>query len=237
MSSVGIILIGDELLAGRVKDLNTGFLCERLWQLGSPASLVTILPDDLEKIAKTVKAFAQQFDFVMTVGGLGPTHDDVTIEAVAKAFDDQLVHSEQVYQDLCAMYGKANEGIKRMSHVPQNSILLEAPNFPQLQVRNVFIMPGSPGFLIKRFEAIAHFFQAKPIVYLETSVYIEESELAFGLQQIAQDFPSVSIGSYPNRDEKGQFVKLSVEAEAEPLAKQAFEQIQKLIQHHQNQAL
>ncbi len=233
MSSVGIILIGDELLSGRIKDINTGFLCERLWQLGSPASLVTILPDDIKEIVATVKVFAKKFDFVMTVGGLGPTHDDVTIEAVAEAFDDQIIHSERVYQDLCTMYGKANEGIRRMSRVPQHATLLEAPSFPQLQVCNVFIMPGSPGFLKKRFEAIAHFFASQPIAYWEDSVYIEESELAFGLQQIAQAFPDVKIGSYPSRDERGQLVRLSVESESETLAQQASEQIQKLIQNHQ----
>src|SRR5256885_14278312 len=145
MATAGIILIGDEILSGKVVDENARFLIEELRELGVSLQRVTVIPDLLDEIAATVRDFSERFDHVFTSGGVGPTHDDLTMEGVARALGTSVVQHPELEQLLRGYYGdKLEERNLRMAEVPEGAHFVhgEQPTWPVIAFANVYILPG-----------------------------------------------------------------------------------------------
>src|SRR5881296_3973105 len=145
--TAGIILIGNEILSGKIADVNAAYLCRELRQLGVDVRRISVVPDEVELIAREVTAQSRDFDVVFTSGGVGPTHDDVTIEGVARAMGVRVVRDPVLVELLRAFYkGSLNEARLKMAETPEGAELVggEPLRFPTILMRNVYILPGVP---------------------------------------------------------------------------------------------
>jgi len=153
VKSAGIVIIGDEILKGQTQDTNTFFLAKNLRKLGVSLERVSVIPDDLDIIAAEVKNFSNNFDFVLTSGGIGPTHDDLTFEGVARAFDQNVEHNPRLV-NLCKAWFKTedmSEPCFKMALLPSQAKLNFGTDkvtgkpilYPIVSVENVFIFPGT----------------------------------------------------------------------------------------------
>jgi len=153
VKSAGIVIIGDEILKGQTQDTNTYFLAQNLRKLGVSLERVSVIPDDLDIIAAEVKNFSNNFDFVLTSGGIGPTHDDLTFEGVARAFDQNVNHNDKLVA-LCKVWFKTEDLEQpcfKMALIPSEAKLNFGTDkvsgkpmlYPIVSVDNVFIFPGT----------------------------------------------------------------------------------------------
>ena len=201
MSSAGILIIGNEILSGKVQDENTPFLLRELRQLGVDVAAVHVIPDEIDVIAKDVREFSERFDYVMTTGGVGPTHDDVTMEAIATAFGVELVvHREMERQLREALKGEdPNESQMKMCMLPRGAELISTPDlwFPLVHMANVFIFPGIPKLLQAKFQSARKNFRGEPYFLRRVYVRCMESDIAQDLHDLLDDFPELLLGSYP----------------------------------------
>ncbi len=225
--TAGIIIIGDEILKGHTRDTNSGFLLNNLWTLGVKVEKLSVVPDSVEMIADEIKEFSMKYSIVITSGGIGPTHDDVTMLGIAKAFDKELQEHKQmknILENLCFSGGiNMNESITKMSKLPK-SASLKFPSqvdnekeitFPLITVENVFIFPGVPEYFEKTFLAFSDLF-----ISHETNVYLyklyvtnDESEIAEVLTKTDSLFKNdVHLGSYPSVSEHNFKVKVTLES-------------------------
>jgi molybdenum cofactor synthesis domain-containing protein len=155
--TAGIVVIGNEILSGKVTDTNSPFLARELRKLGVTLLCITTIPDDVDVIAATVKGFAERFEIVFTSGGVGPTHDDVTMEGVARAFGRKVVRHPELDKRLRQYLGaNANQARMRMADVPDGAELIhdERLGFPTVLCENVYILPGIPEILEQKFTSL-----------------------------------------------------------------------------------
>jgi molybdenum cofactor synthesis domain-containing protein len=200
MSSAGIILIGDEILSGKVVDENARFLTEQLRELGVALRRVIVIPDVLDEISATVGDFAARFDHVFTSGGVGPTHDDLTMEGVARAFGDRVARHPELEGLLRGYYGaKLEERNLRMADVPSSChcVHVDHPSWPVIAVRNVYILPGIPEIFRRKFLSIRERFRDAPYHLRNVFTVDEEGRIAAHLDAVVARHPSVQVGSYP----------------------------------------
>ncbi len=214
MKTAAVLIIGDELLSGKYADENTPFLIRQLRSLGVRLRRVQILPDDPDVIARAVRQAVDEVDWVFTTGGVGPTHDDRTMEAIALAFDLPLeAHPELVAVIERHFKDRATEAALRMAQVPQGSELWWDGDvrFPLVVVRGVHVFPGVPSLLKLKFEAAASRWKGTP--YSTARVVTQEKEVAIAarLHQAQERWPGVDIGSYPRLEEHPRHVVVTVE--------------------------
>ena len=198
----GIIIIGNEILSGRTKDLNTSTLSKWLNSIGIKVVEVRSIPDIEEIIINTVNELKQKFDYVFTSGGIGPTHDDITSESVSKAFSLKYEIHKEAYKILEKYYGTKdfNEGRQRMSWMPSkaNLILNPSSGAPGFYVENVFCLPGVPSILESMLPSLTNILiGGEPILSKTISLRTLESEIAKPLKQVQEKNKDVDIGSYP----------------------------------------
>jgi molybdenum cofactor synthesis domain-containing protein len=209
------VVIGNELLTGKVQEANLIVLARELRALGVRLQRVVMIEDDLPLIAREVRALADAHQWVFTSGGIGPTHDDVTLEAVARAFDMELVRHPQLDALLRAFYGeRVTEGHLRMADVPAGTELVtesEGPPdvveiagrrtpWPTMLVRNVFVLPGIPQVFQMKIPAIRarlHKLGARAFVSRAVLTNMDEGHLKPLLDAVVARFADVEIGSYP----------------------------------------
>ena len=194
------LIIGNEILSGKIKDTNTAFLARGLFELGIELRRVVVCGDEVMTIRDELNALRTAHDLVFTSGGVGPTHDDVTIEGVASAFGRAVVRSEAVVKVIRHYYGdRATEAHFRMANMPEGGEMLrsaEAP-WPTVAIGNVFVLPGVPEIFELKFTDLrkrldtGHAFHSQS-VYTRSG----EGEIAGLLERIAGAFPSVMVGSY-----------------------------------------
>lgn len=200
--TVGLIIIGDEILSGRTQDKNTQHIAQTLGTIGADLKEVRVIPDDEAVIIDAVKTFSEKYTYVFTTGGIGPTHDDITTESVAKAFGREVILDESARLLLEEYYGQENlnEGRVKMAYVPENARLIEnsvtiAPGFV---VSNVYVMAGVPRIMQAMLEAIIPELETGAVVISHTvEVDCPESKIATLLGDVQSDFREVAIGSYP----------------------------------------
>lgn len=224
MPTAGLVIIGNEILTGKVEDENTPFLTRRLYQLGVEVRRVEIVPDTLEDVGRAVLSASREFDFVITSGGVGPTHDDVTLAGIAHGFGVELqAHPE--LEELARGYFKVAELTEvqaRMTRIPAGTRLVYPPGtrFPQLVMENVYVFPGIPDLLRRKFELVCEAFRGEPF-YLETlEVVAEEADIALILERAVADYPGVQFGSYPIPQGR---VRLTLEGRSSAEVRGAFE--------------
>ena len=200
MPTAAFIAIGDEILSGKFADQNSPYMIRRLREQGVDLKRIVVVPDEVQAIADEVRRCSRAFDHVFTSGGVGPTHDDITLEAVAQAFGEELVLFSEVLELLQRRYGQnIPEPALRMARLPKSAELHweEGLKFPLVSVRNVFVFPGVPSFLQIKFEAGAYRWTGSPIHIAR--VYTSKSEVSIAdiLSEAQSRWPSVAVGSYP----------------------------------------
>ena len=198
----GIIIIGNEILSGRTKDANTSCLALWLNSIGVKVREVRVIPDNENIIINTVNTLRKKLDYIFTSGGIGPTHDDITAESIAKAFNlDYEIHKEG-YRILEQYYkpGEFNEGRQKMIWMPKNANLILNPTSgaPGFSVENVYCLPGVPSILKSMIGGLTNkIVGGDPILSKTISLKTVESEIASSLTKVQNENEDVEIGSYP----------------------------------------
>jgi molybdenum cofactor synthesis domain-containing protein len=215
MPSAGILVIGNEILSGKVVDTNSPYLCRELRSLGVDVERVLVIPDDVGLIAREVKAMHEAFDFVFTSGGVGPTHDDLTLDGVAAAFGRPLELNQAIVGRIERAQGREpNESQLKMARLPADSVLIDTGDlwFPVVVVENVHVFPGIPELLRKKFEGIRQRFRGVPFLLKRVYVRRRESDIAQDLHDLLGEFPELMLGSYPKIGEESFQVLLTLES-------------------------
>ena len=204
MKTASIIIIGNEILSGRTQDTNSNYLAKMLVERGISLEEIRVIPDDHKIIEDVVYKEASAKDYVFTSGGIGPTHDDITAEAIASCFDVPLSIREDAVELLAKNYqnGKRdlNEARLRMARIPKGAKLIKnkISGAPGFVIRNVFVMAGVP----KIFEAMVQEIilglgSKNPILSKTLKIFKTESEISERLRDYADKYKEISIGSYP----------------------------------------
>jgi molybdenum cofactor synthesis domain-containing protein len=213
--SAGIVVIGNEILSGKVTDTNSPFLARELRKLGVTLRRITTIPDEIDLIAATVREFAGAYDVVFTSGGVGPTHDDVTMEGVARAFGRKVVRHPELDKRLREYLGaNANEARMRMADTPEGAELIidQRLGFPTIKCENVYILPGIPEILEQKFTALRERFTASPYHLRVVFTRDGEGSIAEHLNATVAKFPELLLGSYPKLGDPEYAVKLTLES-------------------------
>jgi molybdenum cofactor synthesis domain-containing protein len=199
--TAAMLIIGDEILSGRTRDANLAYLAEWLVDMGIELREARVIADDLPEIAETVNVLRRRYDYLFTTGGIGPTHDDLTIEAVARAFGVPLELHEEARHNMVEVHGLAlNEGRLRMITLPRGARLVETPNAiaPGFQMGNVFVMAGIPKVMQAMLEGIrSRLESASPYRSVTLTAHLPESAMSVPLRALQERNPDVKIGSYP----------------------------------------
>jgi molybdenum cofactor synthesis domain-containing protein len=215
MPTGGILIIGNEILSGKIADTNSSYLCRELRALGVDVERIVTIPDEVDTIAEEVRKMSATCDFVFTSGGIGPTHDDLTIDGIAQAFGRSIQLSDSIVARIERAQGKKpNESQLKMARVPEGAQLVDAADFwfPVVIVENVHIFPGIPELLRKKFESIRERFRGVPVLLRRVFVKRMESDIAASLHELLREFPELMLGSYPRMGEKAFRVLLTLES-------------------------
>ena len=200
--TAGILIIGDEILSGRTQDTNANFIAKKLTLSGIKLEEIRVIQDEKKIIIDAVKFFSETYSYVFTTGGIGPTHDDITSESVAEAFNRTYETNSEAYNILKKYYpkGEFNNSRKKMAKMPSNVELIYNPltAAPGFKINNVFVLPGVPKIMEQMLKDILlKLKKGKPkkITTINTDLY--ESIIATSLNDIQNNFIDCSIGSYP----------------------------------------
>lgn len=202
--TAAVLLIGDEILSGRTKDKNLGFIADYLTALGIDLKEARVVSDSEDEIVAAVNALRGRYTYVFSTGGIGPTHDDITADAMAKAFGVTIDHDPRAVEILLAFFKEIgrepNEARLRMARIPNGATLIENPvsKAPGFQVGNVFVMAGVPKITQAMMDALAPRL-TRGVVMQSRNVEFRggEGDVAKPLGEIQNRFPAVVIGSYP----------------------------------------
>jgi molybdenum cofactor synthesis domain-containing protein len=201
--TAALLVIGDEILSGRTQDKNIAQVATWLNRQGIRLEEVRVVPDVGARIASAVNELRRTYDYVMTTGGIGPTHDDITVDSIAAAFEvPVVVHPEarRILEDYYATRGGVTAARLRMARVPEGAELLPNPTSgaPGVRMDNVFILAGVPGIAAAMMEALDGKLEGgRPMVSATVGAYAAESEVADLLREAEAANDGVAIGSYP----------------------------------------
>lgn len=195
------IIIGNEILSGKIADQNLAVLARVLRRLGVVLQRAVTIPDVLETIVHEVKNAAASHTWVFTSGGVGPTHDDLTIEGVAKAFGAEVVTSAELDAKIRTAYGeRLKEGHLLMARIPEGARLIQSEEipWPAVLMRNVWVLPGVPEIFALKMKLVESVVDAsEPFESLEVFTTLDEGNLKPFLDRVVSDHPRVDVGSYP----------------------------------------
>jgi molybdenum cofactor synthesis domain-containing protein len=221
-------VIGNEILSGKVVDTNSPFLATELRELGVDLERILTISDEIDLIAREVISMSESYDYVFTSGGIGPTHDDLTMDAIAKAFGRELELNPSMMERMERHQGTPpNESQRRMALVPAGAQVIDARDlsFPVVIVENVHIFPGIPSLLQKKFHSIRDRFRGVPFQLRRIYVTKRESDIADQLNALLVEFPDLMLGSYPKIEERDFHVLLTLESRDAAYLKRAEESL------------
>jgi molybdenum cofactor synthesis domain-containing protein len=237
--TAALIVIGNEILSGGTQDQNVVFIAQKLNDLGIILSEVSIIPDIESQIIKTVQNFSRTYRYVFTTGGIGPTHDDITIQSVAKAFHLPLELNQSIVKSLekeCNSTGYTlNEARLKMALIPKGAKLIPNPvtNVPGFSIENVYVFAGIPIIMRAMFEEVVPLLQrGLPIKSQTIQCFVSESDLAAGLTQIQQNYLHIEIGSYPLQINNRPAVSIVVRGIDETAISAAAQDVASLMRHY-----
>lgn len=207
--SAAILIIGNEILSGSTQDINVAFIAKRLGQRGIPVHEVRVVRDVESEVVEAVNTLRHKYKYLFTTGGIGPTHDDITSECLAKAFGVPHVIAPEAKRRLEEYYAKAgtpmNEARLRMAKVPAGSVLIDntvsaAPGFA---IGNVFVMAGVPKIMQSMFDHVDTMIEGGPALLSKmVKCNQKEGDIGQGLGDIQKEFADIDIGSYPHMYQK-----------------------------------
>ena len=204
--TAAILVIGDEILSGRTKDKNIGYIAEYLTNIGIDLREVRVVPDVEEEIVAALNALRVRYAHVFTTGGIGPTHDDITADSVAKAFGVPIDVDERAVRLLLERIPKAdlNEARLRMARIPEGAELIEnsVSKAPGFSIGNVHVMAGVPTIMQAMLDAVTPRLKTgKKMLSRTFPARAKEGDVAAPLRAVQEQFPDVNIGSYPTFEE------------------------------------
>ena len=235
--TAAVLLIGDEILSGRTKDKNLGFIADYLAAIGLDLKEARVVSDQEEEIANAVNALRHRYTYLFTTGGIGPTHDDITTDAVARAFGLPVHHDPQAVEILLAYFREMgrepNEARMRMARVPQGASLIDNPvsKAPGFQIGNVFVMAGVPKIMNAMMEDVAKRL-TRGVLMQSRQVEFRggEGDAAKPLGEIQKAFPTVVIGSYPFQAPDGFATNLVLRSRDADALEQAYAAVRRMAQ-------
>ena len=199
--SAAVLIIGNEILSGRTQDTNLAYLAKKLNEYGIQIREARVVPDIEAEIIATVNALRAKFDYVFTTGGIGPTHDDITAECIAKAFEVPLVINEEIAEILHRRQAPPDimAARMRMARIPQGGGLIRNPNGPHgFYIGNVYVMAGIPSVMQAMLGSLdGQLRRGETIQSRSVTAYLPESHVAKRLGEIQDRYPQVDLGSYP----------------------------------------
>ena len=197
-----LIIIGNEILSGRTQDANLAIIGKKCDALGIRLTKARVIPDVESDIITTVNACRADFTYVFTTGGIGPTHDDITAAAIARAFSVELLRNSEAVTAMDRYYepGRVTEARLKMADIPAGARLIDNPvsGAPGFQLENVFVLPGVPAIMEAMFEGLTdRLVGGEPILTETVASNLAESVIANDLADLQEKYPDVSMGSYP----------------------------------------
>ena len=214
--TAAVLVIGDEILSGRTQDTNTSHIARFLDAMGIDLREVRVVPDVEEEIVTALNALRTRYTYVFTTGGIGPTHDDITADAVAKAFGVGIDYHPEAMALMAARYKNPedfNDMRKRMARVPDTATLIKnsVSTAPGFQIGNVFVMAGVPMVMKAMLEELAPRLRRGVVVHVATvEAHLPEGQIAAALARIQSGHKTVSVGSYPFYRKEGPGTQLVV---------------------------
>ena len=231
--TAAILLIGDELLSGRTRDINLQTIAQFLGPLGVTVAESRTVPDVHDKIVAAVNALRAEYDYVFTTGGIGPTHDDITAECIAKAFGVPLVINDEIAEILRRRPSPPEimEARMRMARIPEGGGLIRNPFGPHgFYIDNVYVMAGIPRVMQAMIDALdGQLRRGETIQSRSVTAYLSEGQIAKRLGDIQAGYPHIDLGSYPfyRSDRYGTILVMrgSVEADLDIMLEQVKQMI------------
>lgn len=232
--TAAILVIGDEILSGRTKDKNIGYIAEYLTNIGIELREVRVVPDVMEEIVAALNALRARFTYVFTTGGIGPTHDDITADAVAAAFGVSIDHDPRAVAMLRERFSEAdlNEARLRMARIPAGADLIanSVSKAPGFRIGNVHVMAGVPSIMQAMLDAVAPTLKTGVKMLSETvRAGLKEGDIGSALGEIAKAHSDVSIGSYPFWSETGPDTNIVVRSRDEAKLREAMASVKAMI--------
>lgn len=230
--TAGIIIIGNEILSGKVHDINSYYLACELRSLGTEVRRILVIPDDIDVIGNETAKFSDEFDYVFTAGGVGPTHDDVTMAGIAAGFGVRLVSNEQIRNILVSRFRKeVNPAILKMTEVPEGAeiIFQENMRFPVVTFKNIYIFPGIPEYIRKKFTAIKERFRSSAFFLTRIFLNTHETDIAGTLNSVISKNNGVVFGSYPVTEGSDYRIMITAESRSEELLQKAVREFVQLL--------
>jgi molybdenum cofactor synthesis domain-containing protein len=217
--TAGILVIGDEILSGRTKDKNIGYIAEYLTNIGIDLREVRVVPDVEQEIVAALNAMRQRYTYLFTTGGIGPTHDDITADGVAKAFGVAIDHDPRAVALLKERFAQTgsemNEARMRMTRIPDGAelVLNKVSAAPGFWIGNVIVMAGVPSIMQAMLDDVAPKLATGTKMLSETvRGDVREGDIGTELGAVAKAHPDVMIGSYPFVDDRGPNTNIVVRA-------------------------
>ena len=206
--TAAILVIGDEILSGRTKDKNIGYIAEYLTNIGVDVKEVRVVPDDEPEIVAALDALRHRYTYVFTTGGIGPTHDDITADCVAKAFGVTIDVDPRARAMLLTRIAEKdlNEARLRMARIPAGADLIanKVSSAPGFRIGNVHVMAGVPSIMQAMLDEVAPTLRTGVKMLSETvRADLREGDIGTQLGEVAKAHPEVTIGSYPFIDDRG----------------------------------
>jgi molybdenum cofactor synthesis domain-containing protein len=202
--TAAVLVIGDEILSGRTKDRNIGYIAEYLGKIGVEVREARVVPDVEEEIVAALDALRARYDYVVTTGGIGPTHDDITADAVACAFAVPIGEDPRIIARMMERYSPADltPARRRMARVPAGAELIDNPisTAPGFRIGNVYVLAGVPSIMQAMLDYAVKSMKTGAVMAVETieAGAVPEGRYGDALAAIAKASPNVSIGSYPS---------------------------------------
>lgn len=233
--TAAILVIGNEILCGRTKDVNLHFLANELDNLGILVRQARVVADVEEDIVEAVNALRHKYDYVFTTGGIGPTHDDITAQSIAKAFQREFTLNKQAFDVLQNYYGENFTPVRqRMAYMPVGAELLNNPEStaPGFKVDNVYVMAGFPSIMREMFKLIAPSLQSsEPMFYYNVTAQVGESAIAVALEDAQNTYPEIEFGSYPFYENNKVGVTIVLRAHTQDMANNGLESVKKIFEN------
>jgi molybdenum cofactor synthesis domain-containing protein len=233
--TAGIVIIGNEILSGKVRDDNSFFLLTELRALGIDVRRVSVIPDETGIIGNKIVEFSGRYDHVFTTGGVGPTHDDVTMKGIAKGFGVRLIRHPEITKLLHDRFKELmNEAVMKMAEVPEGAeVVFHADlRFPVITFKNIFIFPGIPEYLKRKFTLIKAGLGSSPYYLRRIFLKVHESEIAEALNSFVDENADVTVGSYPVVDNPDYRVVLTLESKSSERLNMAFDNLKSRLSEH-----
>jgi molybdenum cofactor synthesis domain-containing protein len=236
--TAAVLVIGDEVLSGRTKDKNIGYIAEYLTLMGIDLKEVRVVPDEEAEVVAAINALRAKYTYLFTTGGIGPTHDDITADCVAKAFGVGISHHEGAVAMLRERFTNPddlNEARLRMARIPHGGELVVNPvsKAPGFRIENVFVMAGVPMIMQAMLDNIAPTLKTgTKLISVTIEAKVKEGDIATEYGAIAKKHPQVMMGSYPYMSEGGFFTRLVLRARAKPLLERATQEVVMMAQKH-----